>query len=151
MYSQKQGVMFWGFFSGNGERSLDHITGTMNSTKYIEMLKKHISPLCSNRILQQDRAPCHESKLTRQFMEDESIITLDPWPASSPDLNPIENLWSILKKRVKERGPKRKNDLIDMANQEFDKLDDNYLKKLSESMSRRILDCIRNKGNITKY
>ena len=47
-------------------------------------------------VFQQDLAPCHTSKQVKKFM-DENQIKLLEWPVNSPDLIPIENLWSIYK------------------------------------------------------
>jgi transposase len=58
-----------------------------------------------NGIFQEDNAPPHRSKIATATRE-ESGLQFFPWPAQSPDLNPIENLWSEVKKIVYSR-PKK--------------------------------------------
>uniref|UniRef100_A0A3Q2DHT3 Phosphatase tensin-type domain-containing protein n=1 Tax=Cyprinodon variegatus TaxID=28743 RepID=A0A3Q2DHT3_CYPVA len=53
-------------------------------------------------IFQQDLAPAHSAKATSTWLKDHGIPVLN-WPANSPDLNPIENLWGIVKKKMIKR------------------------------------------------
>ena len=62
-------------------------------------------------ILQQDLATCHTSKKVKKFMVKNNIKTLK-WPGNSPDLNPIENLWAIVKKRLRKHDCTTKTKLI---------------------------------------
>jgi transposase len=76
----------------------------MNSPTYIEILKSRVLPYLQTitdgkGTFQHALAPYHNSKAVKKFVQENKIIMLD-WPGSSQDMNPIENLWSILKKRL---------------------------------------------------
>ncbi len=61
-------------------------------------------------IFQQDLAPAHTAKSTKSWLNDHSVGVLD-WPANSPDLNPIDNLWSIVKRKMRNKRPKNADEL----------------------------------------
>ncbi len=56
-------------------------------------------------IFQQDLAPAHTAKSTKSWLNDHGVGVLD-WPANSPDLNPIESLWGIFKRKMRNKRPK---------------------------------------------
>jgi transposase len=58
--------------------------------------------LTTGDVFQQDGASCHTEKATRALFSDKSITVLH-WPANSPDLNPIENIWAVLKQNVEKK------------------------------------------------
>ena len=80
----------------------------MDQDKYIETLRKKLVPELRKQfphgdgVFQQDLAPCHTGCKTKAFMKDNNISTLS-WPGNSPDANPIENLWAIIKARLHKR------------------------------------------------
>ena len=80
-------------------------------------------------------------------------IPLLDWPARSPDLNPIENLWGILAQNVFKNGRQYQSVLelkIEIERQ-WNEINDDILKNLINSMPQRIFQVINNSGGATKY
>ncbi len=61
-------------------------------------------------IFQQDLAPAHTAKSTKSWLNDHGVSVLD-WPANSPDLNPIENIWGIVKRKMRNKRPKNRGSM----------------------------------------
>ncbi len=61
-------------------------------------------------IFQQDLAPAHTAKGTKSWFNDHGVTVLD-WPANSPDLIPIENIWGIVKRKMRDSRPNNADDL----------------------------------------
>ncbi|GBL97708.1 hypothetical protein AVEN_248657-1 [Araneus ventricosus] len=81
-----------------------------------------------------------------------NLLHLD-WPAKSPDLNPIENLWDMLEQRAKRRNqhPRNLMELRDQILSEWLKLDARYLQNLVDSLPNRIQAVIKSRGGVTRY
>jgi transposase len=71
---------------------------------------------------------------------------LGPWPGNSPDLNPIENLWSILKRRVKKQNPTNSDQLQALIMQEWAAISQDMAQKLIDSMPGWIAEVLKKKG-----
>ncbi len=101
-------------------------------------------------IFQQDLAPAHTAKGTKSWFNDHGVTVLD-WPANSPDLNPIENLWSIVKRKMRDTRPNNADDLKAAIKETWASIPPQQCHKLSTSMPRRIEAVIKAKGVPTKY
>lgn len=168
-------VMVWGMFSASGVSKLHFVPQgqTVNGQYYREMILAkegleavqrvdEIGPISSRRLFclmsaatfMQDSAPPHVTR--------ENYLWLDmnfpkywrkgEWPGNSPNLNPIENLWAIMKEKVGTLKPAStlsclKKQLL----KTWETLDESVLKNLAQSMPQRMKKVIAVKGDFIGY
>lgn len=103
-------------------------------------------------IFQQDNAPAHTSKASTERMMDHSLIAL-PWPARSPDANPIENLWAVLARQVYANGRQYDHEdyLKDALYMAWDDISFAELQSLADSMPSRCSSIVEKHVGPTLY
>ena len=103
------------------------------------------------KIFMHDGAPCYRSQEMKKFLEQKRIQIL-VWQGNSPNINPIENLWNLMKNKVLEKHPSSL-DALQTAIKEVwvREISANYCCKLVDSMPRRLQEVIKSKGSDTKY
>lgn len=152
-------LMVWGCFGWNGVGVLTEVQGIMEQVQYCEILDGGVHESFEmlgmeegERYFQQDNDPKHTSKRAEKWFQDNNILVLG-WPAQSPDLNPIEHLWGIVKAALMkyEHPPKGSHELWDRLEVEWNKIPVEMCQRLIESMPRRLQACIKAKGGHTKY
>ncbi len=151
-----QSVMIWAAMSSAGVGPLCFLKSTVNAAIYQEILEHFMLPSAdklygdADFIFQQDLAPAHTAKSTTSWLNDHGVGVLD-WPANSPDLNPIENLWGIVKRKMRDTRPNNADDLKATVKETWASIPPQQCHKLITSMPRRIEAVIKAKGASTKY
>jgi transposase len=150
-------VHVWGSFSRFGVGILKRIRGNINSTIYQDLLVNDIDQIgkclvfpLQSFIFQHDNAPCHKSASTVSFLNDRNVAILD-WPANSPDANPIENLWHIIKSKINTLGPLNADEMWKEIQNIWYNIPSGICRNLVDSMPRRLANILRMKGHATKY
>ncbi len=102
--------------SSAGVDPLCFLKTNITAPVYQNILKNFILPSTdqlskdADFIFQQYLAPAHTAKSTKSWLNDHGVGAID-WPANSPDLNPIENLWGIVKRKMRNKRPKNADEL----------------------------------------
>src|SRR6218665_39361 len=103
-------LMVWGAISAKGIGGLWFMPEgtTINAAVYLGILKEKLPRFLTIHdcdTFQHDGAPCHQAKVVKNWLGLNQVQFLARWPGNSSDLNPIENCWMILKRKVTEKNP----------------------------------------------
>ena len=152
-------VMVAGAISWFGKTSLIRIAKgvKMGADEYISTLEEGIVPdiqeIAGNEpwVLAHDGAPSHRAKKTQKWLKDGGFSALSGWPPNSPDLNPIENIWGIMKEEIQRQEPKTEEETWLAARRSWDAISLEYVRRLLGSWGRRLSAVVKSQGGHTKY
>jgi hypothetical protein len=150
-------VMIWGAISARGTAELWIVPekSTVNAAVYEQILSDRLLDSMANlncTCFQQDGAPAHTSRRVKAWLDSHNVHLLQPWPGSSPDLNPIENCWATVKREVAKLKLSSRADLVSKIKAVWrDFITADYCSKLVESMPSRIVTILKAKGGPSKY
>ncbi len=144
--------MIWAAMSSAGVGPLCFLKSTVNTAIYPDILEHFMLSSAdklygdADFIFQQDLAPAHTAKCTKNWSNDHGITVLD-WPANSLDLN----LWGIVKRKMRDTRPNNRDDLKATIKATWASITPEQCHRLISSMPRRIDAVIHAKGGPTKY
>lgn len=157
--SGRTSIMIWGAFTAACKLPLIWIPpGCRSSSDFISAVYERAlepfltNPSCpSNLILMADGAPVHRSQASKSWHASHSIVKLD-WAANSPDLNPMENIWKILKSSIsKVKRPESPEHMYHLLVSEWEAIPKIKLESLVASMPERIRAVKKAKGGATRW
>ena len=151
--------MVWGCITKDGPGRLHCIEGTMNVQQYCAILTESLLGTLSDYdlerryvIFQQDNDLKHTSRLSTSWFSEQNLKVL-PWPPNSPDMNIIEHVWDYLDCciRARQDAPSNLTQLWKVLQDEWAKLDIEYIQRLYQSLPARVSDMMKAQGGYTKY
>lgn len=126
---------------------------TLDALFYLDILEEKVLPqlaVIDDLIFQDDNSGVHRAKIVKKWKED-IILESVKWPACSPDLNPIENVWKLVKEKVWKLRPTTKESLKESILNAWDSIPLETIQNIILSMNKRLQDVIDNNGDYTKY
>ncbi|KDO28828.1 hypothetical protein SPRG_20031 [Saprolegnia parasitica CBS 223.65] len=142
-------ITVWGAFAADGTKVLAILDGKQDAMTYCRTLQQHLLSMYdrSRHTFQHDNAVVHASRATAAFLRMKKVKVLS-WPARSPDLSPIENVWSHVMGDVYADGRRYSSvpALRAAIETAWSRLSSAYLKTLVASMNKRCVAILMKRG-----
>ncbi|MDE2343225.1 MAG: transposase [Betaproteobacteria bacterium] len=147
-YNYKSPIIWLEFPDGNGGT-----TSAMNAQRYTDNVLIHVKAKLQQRrmIFMQDGAGCHTARHSKAWLEDNGVTVLADWPANSPDLNPIEEVWAEINRLLSIGGVAHtKEELKRMVQDVWAKFPMEKINKYVMSFMSKTAACVKNQGGEAK-
>ncbi|KAK7097775.1 hypothetical protein V1264_004706 [Littorina saxatilis] len=151
--------MVWGCISHDCKLDLVTIRGNLTGDQYMRHVLEPVvvthfdnHPLATRPVYMDDNARPHRSRAVVDYLQNNAVTTL-PWPAMSPDLNPLEHIWDILGRRIQALQPPVQTlcELEAALHREWLQVTREQIRRLTGGMRRRVDAVIRARGGFTRY
>ena len=154
------GIVLWSCITYEGVGYVVKIDGTLDQHLYRVILEEDLVKSAKDyginmeeMVFQHDNNPKHTAKSVREWLSEQQFGVME-WPVQSPDLNPIENMWALLKRRLYrsyEAPPKGMCELWDRIKETWYNITKEECQKVIETMPDRCRQVIAKKGYWIDY
>lgn len=144
-------LMVWGAFSYGGLADLHIFPKGQSVTKdvYLSLLENQLAncfAATGAEVLQQDGAPCHTAHIVKNWFSESEVEYIPDWPANSPDISPIENLWAIVKGKLRNEDTSTVTSLESALRRAWSSISMETVMKLADSVPGRLQEVRKRKG-----
>jgi transposase len=148
-----QKIHCWWSFNFNHKNKPYIFSENLNGELYCTILDNRLEAFILKNWgrFQQDNDPKHKCNLAKNWFFERNIELLEPWPAQSPDLNPIENCWRVVSDFVNSKEPQNLKDLAQFIEEGCASVKQIFIKNCINSIPERLREVIKNKGGHTRY
>ena len=151
-------VHVYGCFSEEGFGNIYCFTNNLNADLLCTIYKITLLPSAKKLfgkdndswVLQEDNDPKHTSGKAQEWRDNNQVNRIS-WPSQSPVLNPMENVWAVLKANVGNHQPTSTKDLIRIIKKEWKALEKVFAENLIVSMKNRVSLLLSNNGDHILY
>lgn len=153
-------IMVWSCVTSNGVGYIHNVVGNMDSQQYCNILEgafiktlRYYKMKQKDIIFMHDNDPKHVSQYTKAYLIKKPYVVME-WPPQSPDLNPIENLWRVLKLKLFHEYEVPPNGILELWERTYKSwysISKDEVLKYYESMPKRCEDIIKANGYWIDY
>lgn len=152
------GLMVWGAIGHNYKSDIIFIQGNLTARRYLDtIIIPQIRPYAgalgpADFVLVDDNALPHRAEIVNTYLEEEGIQRMD-WPPKSPDFNPIENIWGIMKRSLSRRLRPDHNlrDLRRLISEAWEEIPIETVNRCVRTMNKRARQAVENQGSYIDF